>query len=166
MLADSLCITLLDRPTNEAWSNKLSVVSFYACHHNAFSISFSWSLCFGDISTASFLGGYRRAIAFSSWSLSEAPFDVLLLNRRSMNPMRFPSGLLDQTLDRRLVPSAFNRTGYITSEGLPEGQKLRSVTDTHSNNLPRRTPTNIPRTTDTITLLRFNGNPTVLRPVT
>jgi hypothetical protein len=151
---------------NEACFTKLSVVSFYACHHMLSQYPFR-----GHFSLVTYLlqileGCYPRAIAFSSWSLSEAAFDVLLLNRRSMIPVRFPSGLLDQTLDRRLVPSAFNRTGYITSEGLPERQEVTSVIYSHPITAPRRTPTNIPRTTNAITLLPLNSNPTVLGPVT
>jgi hypothetical protein len=38
-------------------------------------------------------------------------------------PARLPSGLVEKTLDRRLVPSAFNLTGYITSDGLPAKTK-------------------------------------------
>ncbi len=115
---------------NVACFNKLSVVSFYACHDMLSQYPFR-----GHFSLVTYLpqileGCYPRAIAFSSWSLSEAAFDVLLLNRRSMIPVRFPSGLLDQTLDRRLVPSAFNRTGYITSEGFPERRGVTSVTHT------------------------------------
>jgi hypothetical protein len=112
---------------------------------------------------------YPRPFAFSSGSLSGAPFDAslceLLLLKKLMMPARLPSGLVEKTLDRRLVPSAFNLTGYITSEGRPARRKVaHQPLEAHRLPIPlRMEPTNVSRTTNAIALFPLNGNPTVLR---
>jgi hypothetical protein len=112
---------------------------------------------------------YPRPIAFSSGSLSVAPFDAslceLLLLKKLIMPARLPSGLVEKTLDRRLVPSAFNLTGYITSDGLPARRKrCTSASRSPECQIPlRMQPTNVSRTTNPIALFPLNGHPTVLR---
>ena len=112
---------------------------------------------------------YPRSIAFSSGSLSGASFDAslceLLLLKKLIMPARLPSGLVEKTLDRRLVPSAFNLTGYITSDGLPARRKrCTSASRSPECQIPlRMQPTNVSRTTNPIALFPLNGHPTVLR---
>jgi hypothetical protein len=104
---------------------------------------------------------YPRPSAFSSGSLSA--FALLLLNKLMM-PARFPSGLLEKTLERRLVPSAFVLTGYITSEGLPARLKESQISFPILSPSACQ-PTNISCTTDAVALFPFNGNPPVLTGV-
>lgn len=104
------------------------MVSFYALPSYAFTCTSSQARSFGVCHRGPFIPlSYPRPIAFSSGSLSGAPFDAslceLLLLKKLIMPARLPSGLVEKTLDRRLVPSAFNLTGYITSDGLPARRK-------------------------------------------